>query len=231
MPDTGFVRIAPVRPPVQPGGDNDRRHHQYAEHDKGSPDGQDLRPPGHISGHPPCYARSNGPQLSTVARYSCQVRPRRSVNSVGPVTSKVSPCGISWTSAASSCRRSSALRPAVARSRCSYGNAAMAENVDTTVRVDHRAGQDTVRLGMSHDRASVSHSSRGLDVEAILPLRQLLPRPGAHDGRDAPADRPPGRGQARLWTRTQSTTMRATTGVDASVGPGRLPPTATFNNT
>jgi hypothetical protein len=47
------------------------------------------------------------------------------------------------TSAARSCRRSSAWNPAVARSRCSYGSAALAENVDTTITVADRAGKDT----------------------------------------------------------------------------------------
>jgi hypothetical protein len=43
---------------------------------------------------PPGLTRSNGPLVSTVARYSYQVRPRRSVNSRGPVTVKVSHSGI-----------------------------------------------------------------------------------------------------------------------------------------
>ena len=44
--------------------------------------------------------RSNGPRLFTVARYSNQAaRPRRSVNSWGPVTVNVSHIGIWWTSA------------------------------------------------------------------------------------------------------------------------------------
>jgi hypothetical protein len=67
-------------------------------------------------------------RLSTVARYSYQVCPRRSANSRGPVTVKVSHRGIVWTSAASNWRRSSARSPAVARSRCSYGSALEAEN-------------------------------------------------------------------------------------------------------
>jgi hypothetical protein len=66
-------------------------------------------------------ARSTGPRLLTVARYSNHLRPRRSVNSCGPVTSNVSHNGIWWTSACSSFCLSSARSPAVARSRCSYG--------------------------------------------------------------------------------------------------------------
>jgi hypothetical protein len=44
--------------------------------------------------HPDSVALSNGRRASTVARYSNQVRPRRSVNSAGPVTAKVSHFGI-----------------------------------------------------------------------------------------------------------------------------------------
>jgi hypothetical protein len=40
---------------------------------------------------------------------------------------------------------SSALSPAVARSRCSYGSAVVAENVDTTARVADPAREDTDR--------------------------------------------------------------------------------------
>ncbi len=72
---------------------------------------------------------TNGRRLSTVAAYSHHVRPRRSANSIGPVTSHVSHCGISCTSAASSCRRSSALSPAVARSRLSYCSTAVAVKI------------------------------------------------------------------------------------------------------
>ncbi len=88
-------------------------------------------------------ALSNGRRPSPAAGYWYSVRPRRSANSVAPVTSEVAHFGISWTFAASSCRRSPALSPGVTRSGCSYGNAAMAENVDTTVRVADHAGQDT----------------------------------------------------------------------------------------
>jgi hypothetical protein len=75
-----------------------------------------------------CVVASNGPRAVTVARYSNHLRPRMSVSSCGPVTSKVSHNGNSCTPARSNCCRSSASSPAVARWRCSYGRAVAAEN-------------------------------------------------------------------------------------------------------
>jgi hypothetical protein len=134
-------------------------------------------------------ARPKGVWLSTVARYSYQVRPRRSVNSIGPVTSKVPRMGTSGTLAMRSCRRNSVLSKALARSKFSYGSTAVAKNVDTTVRVADSTGQDTVpsrNVTRPGDCLRRVRCAVGSCAGGGVPLRcgkQVLPTHGA--GRSA----------------------------------------------
>jgi hypothetical protein len=83
-------------------------------------------------------AGSTRGRLSLLARSSCRERPARS-------------------------RGGSAVGSAVACPRCSYGTAAMAENVHTSARVADRAGQDT---GPSRNVTRPGESRRGPTVPA-----------------------------------------------------------------